>query len=120
MADDYLYDVFVSYRREGHGANLITPWVESVVARLTFWLSQELGGRDARVFFDISTMEVGSPWPDRLRDGILRSRCLVPILSPQYFQSAWCLTEWSSFVARQELVTAICDTLIVPMKFHDG
>jgi hypothetical protein len=116
----YVYDVFVSYRRDSGGVNPMASWIHEVVTRLRYWLSQELPGTDERVFFDTQALEAGSQWPDRLRHAILRSRCLVPILSPQYFKSAWCLAEWSSFVERQRLVRDMCDTLIVPMKFHDG
>jgi hypothetical protein len=117
---DYVYDVFVSYRRGDEAANPMLPWIREVVSRLTFWLGQELRGRDAHVFFDTENLEVGSHWPDRLRHAILRSRCLVPILSPQYFTSRWCLTEWASFIQRQQIEDASGTVLIIPMKFHDG
>ena len=117
---DYIWDVFVSYKREPDGVNLITPWIREVVERVELWLRQELRGRPIRVFLDTDSIEIGSHWPDRLRHAILTSRCLVPILSPEYFQSRWCLTEWSSFRARERLIRPPCESLIVPMKFHDG
>lgn len=115
--DDYLYDVFVSYKHDPRG--LITPWISEVAKRLEYRLANSLP-RECRVFFDKEMVEVGDHWPDKLRHAILASRCLVPILSPEYFRSRWCLIEWGSFLARQRQLQPPCGSLIVPVKAHDG
>jgi hypothetical protein len=58
-ATDYVYDVFISYRREHPNEALLTPWIHNVVRLMTLWLREELGGRKPRLFFDTETMEVG-------------------------------------------------------------
>jgi len=116
----YEWDVFVSYKHDPYGHRLMTPWVERLLEHVGFWLSQARGGMPARVFFDTETIEIGAGWPDELRRGVLRSRCLLPILSPEYFQSRWCLAEWSSFTARRRLLPKHADRVIMPVKFCDG
>jgi len=112
---DYEWDAFVSYKREPE----LMGWIDNVVRRLQLWVSNDLGGREARIFLDSVSIDHGTRWPYRLRHAIRTSRCLVPILSPAYFQSRWCVTEWTSFIAREKLVTPPI-SLIVPMKYHDG
>lgn len=119
----YRYDVFVSYKREPTDRHLVTPWLKAVLARTEFWLKQELGGREISVFFDEDSIDVGTKWPDEIRDALLASRCLLAIWSPEYFHSAWCMAEWRSFVARENMVAADSGAscvLIFPVKFHDG
>jgi TIR domain len=117
---DYEWDLFVSYKHDEAGHRLMTPWVERLLEHVRFWLRQALGGVPARVFFDTEAIEVGTGWPDELRHGIRHSRCLLPILSPEYFQSRWCLAEWTSFVARRRLLPARANHVILPVKFCDG
>ncbi len=113
MADDYLYDVFISYKRH----NLTICWVDGVIERLAFWLTQELGGQEAKLFFDKESIEVGDPWPAKIQEGLRTSRCMVGIWSPQYFQSRWCVSEWRSFLERGQ---RLGKNLIAPVRFHDG
>ncbi len=120
MSADYEFDVFVSYKREPPEAQVITPWIDGVLKRVIFWLKQELGGRDVSIFFDRDTIDIGDKWPDTLRFGLRRSRCMVGIWSPEYFRSHWCVSEWRSFLAREEHISAERRGLIAPIKFHDG
>jgi hypothetical protein len=93
---DYEYDVFFSYKKDP----LITEWIANVVSRLEFWLTQELGGRPARIFIDRDHIEIGDRWPDALRHALRHSRSMAAIWSPSYFHSQWCVSEWKSFLAR--------------------
>jgi len=113
---DYEYDVFLSYRRD----RLVLEWIVEVEQRLKFWLSQELGGNEARIFVDQDCIEIGDRWPDRLRAAVRSSRCMVGIWSPRYFQSAWCISEWQSFRAREQRLGLDIYGLIAPVRFHDG
>lgn len=114
----YVWDAFISYRREPPGQDLITPWLREVVHRVRYWLSEELGGRPARVFFDAGSLDVGVNWPDQLRQALLTSSCLVPVLSPQYFQSRWCLAEFGSFLERSRTVPPYHTPIILPLVLH--
>ncbi len=96
------------------------PWVEEVQAQIAYWLEQELGGVEAKIFFDKDTIETGANWPDVLRNSVKKSRCMVGIWSPAYFQSKWCVAEWQSFYQRQLSLTNHAHNIILPMRFHDG
>jgi hypothetical protein len=112
---DYEYEVFFSYHRD----KLILDWIIEVENRLKFWLTQELG-QAARIFLDRECIEVGDQWPECLRAAIRTSRCLVCIWSPSYFQSSWCVSEWRSFLAREQKLGLEAHGLIAPVRFHDG
>jgi hypothetical protein len=114
-ADDYEWDVFVSYRHNPP----VGPFVTNVLFDLLKgWLCDEIDG-DPRIFLDTSAMAAGDPLPKRLMRGLVRSRCLLAICSPSYFRSPWCLSEWESFREREALETGV-DSLIVPVLFHKG
>jgi hypothetical protein len=119
----YKYDLFVSYKREPGDNQLITPWLDKVLARVEYWVRQELGGRQVGVFIDTKSIEAGDDWPDTIRQALLTARCLLAIWSPEYFHSTWCVAEWRSFLSREKLLSErgqpACK-LIVPITFHDG
>lgn len=115
---DYEYDVFVSYRRDRRGQRLIAPWISGVVSRIHHYLGEELP-MPVSVFFDVDEIQPGMTWPLTLATALGRSKCLLPVWSPEYFRSQWCLAEWQSFRERERLVGGDC-CLIVPIKAHDG
>jgi hypothetical protein len=112
---DYQYDVFFSYKRH----SLTSEWTREVHRRLQFWLSQEIG-YEARLFVDEDTVEVGDHWPEKLREGLRLSKCMVGLWSPMYFQSDWCVSEWRSFLEREKRLSLRPHGLIAPLRFHDG
>ena len=114
-ANDYEYDVFLSYKRH----RLTLEWTRGVHRRLQFWLSQELG-RETSLFVDDECIEAGERWPERLRESLKASRCMVCLWSPAYFQSTWCMSEWRSFREREARLDMTSHGLIVPLRFHDG
>ena len=111
---DYEYDVFVSYHRSPY----TDEWVDHVCGWVKHWLGEELGGVTASLFRFTDDIRVGDHWPDELRTAIKTSKVLMPIWTPRYFRSAWCVSEWRNFEER-EVITAH-PTLIVPLKYHDG
>src|SRR5271154_2608102 len=119
----YRYDVFVSYKREPVNKRLVTPWLQEVLNRVEYWLRQEMGGQPVTVFFDDESIEVGDEWPAEIRDALLSAKCLLPVWSPEYFQSPWCMAEWRSFLQREQLISESGRSpcrLIAPIRFHDG
>lgn len=130
---DYLYDVFISYERDG----LTTGWIkEHFLPLLRTWLRntvRDVTGRPAgSIFFDkalvdpdfpddlklsVSGIAPGDNWEDGLRKGLRLSRCLIGIWNPPYFDSQWCNIEWQSFERRTSLTGA---DLIIPTFFYDG
>lgn len=113
---DYVYDVFFSYKRH----SLTLEWTRQVHTRLKFWLMQELGGQEPNLFVDEDCIETGDRWPEKLREALRLSRCMVCVWSPSYFQSSWCVSEWRSFLARERRLNMKPHGLIAPMRFHDG
>jgi hypothetical protein len=89
---DYKFDVFFSYKRN----SLTLDWTRMVHQRLRFWLSEEIN-RDAILFVDEDCIETGDRWPQKLREALALSRCMVCVWSPSYFRSSWCVSEWASF-----------------------
>jgi len=45
---------------------------------------------------------------------------MVGVWSPSYFQSNWCVSEWSSFRERETRLGLASHGLIAPLRFHDG
>ncbi len=118
MPDDYQYDVFLSYSNTPD----VRDWVlNHFYPNFCPALRQALGGRDERVFIDREGVKTGQHWPQRLRQAIRDSVCLVPVWSPVYFQSNWCWSEWKSFCKREEVLGLNLDTetLVVPVVHND-
>lgn len=113
---DYEYDVFFSYKRQV----LTRDWIRGVHQRLQHWLQEEIADREARMFVDEDGIETGDRWPEELRNALRSSRCLVCVWSPSYFRSEWCVSEWTSFLARESRMKLPSHGLIAPMRFHDG
>jgi len=56
-----------------------------------------------KIFIDLQ-IETGAEWPLKLRQALSMSRCLLPIWSPQYFQSSWCQAELQTMLRREQLL----------------
>lgn len=114
----YRYDVFLSYRRSGPGN--VGQWVRNHFHRLLVdCLSDQLDW-EPKVFFDLEA-ETGSDWPSMLEQALLHSKMLVAVWSPPYFRSAWCLAEWESMRAREQVVAPGRPAgLIYPVVFSDS
>jgi hypothetical protein len=110
---DYLYDVFISYRRHPEW----TPWTrEHVRSLLDAYLTQELG-RSPSIFID-DRIEPGADWPNRLGNALARSRVLLAVFSRDYFGSDWCLHELDLMHGRLTRFEGC--RLIIPVIGHDG
>ena len=115
-AEGYQWDIFISYQREEPVGN----WVrDHFYKRLYEWLSESMT-RKPTIFID-DNIGIGADWRDELRQALRTSRFLVSILSPSYFQSAWCMAEWSTMTARSTLLKLSNRTtpqcLIYPIVF---
>ena len=118
----YTYDVFVSYRHK----QPVMDWVKNhFFPLLEQWLPNGLPiEHEPRIFVDWDEIETGSAWPAKLRQALSRSRCILPIWSPDYFRSAWCLAEWKTMMERERLLGLRTeerpDGLIFPVVYFDG
>jgi len=115
MAPDYHYDVYLSYKKD----KIIVDWVVKFKDHFSQWLSQELGF-EARIFFDQESVDTGAKWPGELERAIKHSKCILCIWSPLYFKSDWCLSEWLSFEEREKMLKLSGESVILPVRFHDG
>lgn len=121
MAEDYVYDVFVSYRHRGQAME----WVKNHFYPL---LEQRLPDclpidHEPSIFIDLE-IETGAAWPAKLCQALKSSRCLVAVWSPEYFRSDWCLAEWQTMRERERRLGWRTEQkpqgLIYPVVFADG
>ena len=113
----YEYDVFISYRRDPDPKE----WTQKIfLPKFQSFLREELGKKDLKIFIDEQGIEGGQYWEDTLKLALARSKCLVPILMTSYFQSQWCVREFSVMLHRQEQLVAKPKGLIVPFVIYDG
>ena len=115
----YEYDVFISYRRQSP----VLDWVANHLhPLLEHWVPQFLP-QPVTIFRD-SALDVGAHWPSRLSAALQRSKCLVAVWSPPYFQSHWCVAEWASMEQRERdlgyFSAANPAGLALPVVFADG
>lgn len=120
MAHVYEYDVFISYQRD---SGLVSSWVRNHFHPRLAELLDNNSDRDVKIFFD-QNGHVGSVWPLEVRAALQRTRILVSVCSPKYFQSEWCLAEWHSMARREQLVGMASaerpQGLIYPVIFCDS
>jgi hypothetical protein len=116
---DYEFDVFLSYSRKGGSPK----WVHNhFLPKLREYLTDEIG-YVPKVFVD-QEMEPGTVWPARLERTLGRSKILVAVYSAQYFRSDWCLAEWKSMAAREQVLglasPGLTNGLIFPVLYADS
>ena len=89
-------------------------------------LKEELESQDAdSTVFCWTENEVGSVWPEVLKDAHARSRLLIAVLTPPYFyKSPWCRAEWATMIQRQKHAglgePSGTQSLICPVLYSDG
>ncbi|GAA2684777.1 MULTISPECIES: TIR domain-containing protein [Actinosynnema] len=93
----YEYDVFISYAHLGSVRN----WLLNHFREKLFDCLADQMVETPRVYVDDS-MDRGTHWPSNLRKALLHSKIIVPLLTPPYFQSSWCLAEFHSMWERQK------------------
>jgi hypothetical protein len=118
MARGYEYDLFVSYKH----AYPIGAWVQNhFMKKLTGRLASE-GLPGPRIYID-KRIKTGVAWEYEIEHALRTSRCLVAILSPEYFYSGPCLTEYYTMSRRERLTGFLTPKnpqgLIFPVIYSD-
>jgi hypothetical protein len=114
--DGYRYDLYISSPRSGS----VGEWIRNhLFPLLKDALSDELGV-EPEIFFDAASVEVGGSWPEQLSETLKRSRMLLAVLSPSYFRSSWCASEWESMLARERLLGDAQVRIIYPVLALGG
>jgi hypothetical protein len=116
---DYEFDVFLSYSRKGGSPG----WVHNhFLPKLRDCLTDEIG--DVPAIFVDQHIDTGTVWTSDIERALTRSKLLVSIYSPQYFRSGWCLAEWQSMAAREQLLglasRELTQGLIYPVLYSDS
>jgi hypothetical protein len=114
----YRYDVFISYRR----TPTTVQWLDEVLLQhFTDHLKEEANNPNLSVFIDRAGIENGDNWKDSIREAAARSKCLVPLFQPTYFQSEWCVRELAVFRHRHQALGLGNDQkLVFPVTINDG
>jgi len=116
---DYLFDFFVSYKRDAETRG----WIEKHFRPLLNLRVRQEIGRDPRIFID-DQLETGSSWPVQLGENLGRSRILIALWSKDYFSSNWCILEMSHMLARERQANmrgaGNSRGLVIPVVIHDG
>jgi hypothetical protein len=115
----YKFDVFISYCRHGS----VGKWLMNhFYPKLKDCLADQFAPVP-RVYVDKS-MPRGVRWPEELRKALRHSKILIPLFTPPYFESNWCMAEWQSMRARErQLGLASLDRpqgLVYPILYSDS
>jgi hypothetical protein len=102
--DGYLYDIFISYRNESDVQNWVINHFAPLLKKKLEVLMPTGWTKTYKCYFvDKEGIQDGEYWKSKLASTLIRSRILVSVLTPNYFDSNWCMSEWASFAKREEL-----------------
>lgn len=95
----YKFDIFISYCRFGS----VQKWLMNhFYPKFKDCLADQMAPMP-RVFVD-KNMPKGVEWPEELQKALRHTKILVPLFSPPYFESRWCMAEWKSMREREKLL----------------
>ena len=109
------FDIYVSYSPASGGA--LDRWISAFVDTLREYLFLELPERP-RVFMDRKRLISGDSYPEDLSDALSRSKLLLALLTPAYFESQWSNHEWDFFEEREKMLNSA--PLIIPVLLRGG
>jgi hypothetical protein len=108
-APELEYDLFLSYGHSDNEDGWISALVAAVQQEHARFFPQPL-----RIFFDRSSIRTMDDWEHRILRGLRSSKAMIALLSPAYFASQYCRTEWKMFL-EHELDRAIPGEGIAPV-----
>ncbi len=127
IGDGYDYDIFVSYRCEDVVREFVrTHFVPALRKRLPLEKSGWPGpGRTPRIFLDDSDVWSGQYWKEKIMGALPRSRIMICLWTPRYFESKWCEAEFRHFRDRHDILaktpaTAKLPSILTPIRLSDG
>jgi TIR domain len=98
----YKYACFISYKRPPNWAaqpglplrdpnrHILAEFAKAFQEELDYFLSLPVPS-----FRDVNLVP-GSMYPQQLSQNLCSSLCMVALVVPQYFESAWCMAEWNA------------------------
>ncbi len=119
------YDIFISYGHldDDDPAGDVKGWVDLLVERLPRLISSTLGYQP-KVWRDERSLTGDALLRAAIEEGISNSLIFIPIVSPRYVQSDWCLRELETFCKHPPLPNApahrsrIFKVIKSPLLFH--
>ncbi|HEX3786653.1 MAG TPA: TIR domain-containing protein [Pseudonocardiaceae bacterium] len=96
---DYQFDVFISYSRRGSASKWL---MNHFYPKLQDCLADQIAPTP-KVFLD-TEMPRGVHWPAQLERALHRSKIMIAVLTPLYFESSWCMAELHSMYAREKML----------------
>jgi hypothetical protein len=94
----FVNDVFISYTHEDDHEEAGLHWVARFEAELRSRLAK-VSGQSVCTWRD-DRLSGADRFDPEIKDQLLASAVLVPILTPSYFRSEWCTAERATFVER--------------------
>jgi len=121
----FKYDIFISYGHldDDDPAGDVKGWVDLLVDRLPRLVSSTLGYLP-KIWRDERSLTGDALLRAAIQDGISQSLLFIPIVSPRYVQSDWCLRELETFCKNPPLPNApahrsrIFKVVKTPLLFH--
>lgn len=104
------YDVFISYARKDNNNQRLDELYGLLINQF-----YNKSGLTLRVFYDIKEIDGGDNWKLRLSDGIAQSKIMLPVVSPNYFESYYCFWEWEKYY-QQEIGIGLFNEGILPIN----
>lgn len=106
-AQNYEYDLFVSYARGDNTGSTTAPagFVAAAVEKIQAD-QLRLGNEDVRIFFDTFAVRDYDNWRFRIQRHLRSSSAILICLSPSYFEGSHCRWEWREFEEQQQELRA--------------
>lgn len=128
MTDEvgYKYDIFISYRnKSGVQDWVLKRFVPLLKRKLEVLMPIGWYDNNQCIFVDKEGTQEGQYWKIKIPKELKRSRIMIAVLIPDYFNSDWCMSEWKSFakreeVFREELSLEDEQSLIFTVTYGDG
>jgi hypothetical protein len=92
--------VFLSYTRIDN--EFFNGYISSLKNVLEGAVRVVTGNKKFVIFQDVDHIELGQKWRERIKSSLGRSRCLIPILTPNFFTSEMCREELNQFFEREK------------------
>jgi TIR domain len=115
----YVFDVFISYCRDGSAQRWLMNHFHQ---KLKECLADQIAPAP-RIFVDRS-MPKGVSWPSEIAKALRHTKILIPLFTPPYFTSKWCMAEWQTMQAREAVLGLRTDerpqALVYPVLYSDS
>jgi tetratricopeptide (TPR) repeat protein len=96
MSLPFAYELFVSYARRDN----LDGWVDRLVDAIREEQAQ-FTPTPLRCFVDHGDVETMDDWEHKIIGALRHSKLMLAVLSPAYFESAYCRKEWEAYIEHE-------------------